>query len=206
MPSPNPWSLVPAADYERYMGADGLDQLAPLSALFQEAYLAAQPDRVLVVGCATGNGLEHVAPAVTRRVVGLDVNLQYLGICRQRFFHLGARLELYCTSATAWRAPPGSFDLVHAGLVFEYLQPAPLVEQLATWLAPGGTCQVVLALPGGEGPPVAQPVLELIRRAMKLVPPEELTALMAGHGLKLRRSQTVTLRHGKSFWSGTFSR
>jgi SAM-dependent methyltransferase len=206
MPSPNPWSLVPAADYERHMGAEGADQLAPLSALFQEAYLAAQPDRVLVVGCATGNGLEHVAPAVTRRVVGLDVNLQYLGICRQRFFHLGPRLELYCTAASAWRSTPGSFDLVHAGLVFEYLQPAALVEQIAAWLAPRGTCQVVLQLPDGKGPPAALPMLELIRRAMKLVPPEELTAVMERQGLKLRRSQTVPLRNAKSFWSGTFSR
>jgi hypothetical protein len=68
MTSPNPWSLVPAADYEAYMGPEGADLLAPLSAVFQEAWLAAQPERVLVVGCATGNGLEHVDPAVTRRV------------------------------------------------------------------------------------------------------------------------------------------
>jgi SAM-dependent methyltransferase len=206
MSSPNPWSLVPAADYERHMGADGVDQLAPLSAIFQEAYLAAQPDRLLLVGCATGNGLEHVSPAVTRRAVGLDVNLQYLGICRQRFFHLGPRLELYCTSVTAWRQPPGSFDLVHAALVFEYLQPAALVDQLAAWLAPHGTCQVVLQLPGGEGPPASLPVMEIIRRAMKLVPPEELTALMASRGLALRRSRNIPLRLGKSFWAGTFSR
>ena len=205
MSSPNPWSLVPAADYERHMGPDGVDQLAPLAALFQQAYLAAQPDRLLLVGCATGNGLEHVDPGVTRRVVGLDVNLQYLGLCRQRFFHLGHRLELYCASATAWRAPPGSFDLVHAALVFEYLSPAALVAQIAGWLAPRGTCQVVLQLPGGEGPPAESAVLDLIRRAMKLVPPEELTALMARHGLVLRSSRTVALRHGKSFWAGAFS-
>ena len=202
----NPWSLVPAADYERHLGPGGTDQLAPLSTLFQEAYLAAQPDRLLVVGCALGNGLEHVDPAVTRRVVGLDVNLPYLGICRQRFFHLGPRLELYCGSALAWRAPPGSFDLVHAGLVFEYLQPAALAEQIAGWLAPGGSCHVVLELPGGEAPPAALPVLGLIERAMKRVPPADLQALLARHGLQLRRSSTVALRHGRSLWSGTFSR
>jgi SAM-dependent methyltransferase len=202
----NPWSLVPASEYERHLGPSGADQLAPLSALFQEAYLAAQPDRVLLVGCALGNGLEHVDPADTRRVVGLDINLTYLGLCRQRFFHLGPRLELYCASATSWRAPPASFDLIHAGLVLEYLQPAALAEQLGAWLAPRGSCQVVLQLPGGEGPPAALPVLGLIERAAKLLPPHELTALLARHGLALRRSKTVPLRHGKSFWSGTFSR
>src|SRR5690349_6145305 len=118
MSTPNPWTVVPAADYERHMGPDGVNQLAPLSQLFQEVYLAAQPDRVLVLGCATGNGLEHVDPSVTKRVVGVDVNLQYLGIARQRFFHLGPKLELFCSEASAWRSPPGSFDLVHAALVF----------------------------------------------------------------------------------------
>jgi len=206
MPTPNPWCIVPAADYERHMGPDGVDQLASLSALFQEAYLGAQPDCALLVGCATGNGLEHVDPAVTRRLVGLDVNLQYLGICRQRFFHLGPRLELFCTSAAAWRAPPQSFDLIHAALVFEYLHPEPLVARLAEWLGPTGTCSVVLQLPGGQGPSPALKTLEIIQKAMKLVPPEELTPVFAQHGLTLRRSREVPQKYGKRFWFGTFGR
>ena len=52
MSTPNPWTVVPATDYEAHMGPAGADQLAPLSQLFQEVYLAAQPDRLLVVGCA----------------------------------------------------------------------------------------------------------------------------------------------------------
>src|SRR5689334_12022769 len=134
MTTPNPWTVVPAADYERHMGPSGVDQLAPLAALFQEVYLAAQPDRVLVVGCGTGNGLEHVDPSVTARVVGVDVSLQYLGIARQRFFHLGPRLELFCNDAAGFKSPPGSFDLVHAALVFEYLHPEVLVRKIAEWL------------------------------------------------------------------------
>ena len=206
MTLPNPWSVVPAADYERHMGPEGVDQLAPLAALFQEAYLGAQPDRLLVVGCATGNGLEHVDPAITRRVVGLDVNLQYLGICRQRFFHLGPRLELYCTPASAWRCPPQSFDHVHAALVFEYLHPEPLVAQIAGWLSDQGTASVVLQLPGGEAPAPGLKALEIILKAQKLVPPDDLTALFAAHGLKLRRARTVPLKYGKSFWTATFGR
>jgi hypothetical protein len=206
MSTPNPWSVVPAADYERHMGPEGVDELAPLSALFQEAYLGAQPDRLLVPGIATGNGLEHVDPAVTRRIVGLDVNLQYLGVCRQRFFHLGPRLELFCVPATQWRSPPQGFDLIHTALLFEYLHPEPLVANLASWLSDRGSVSVVLRLPGGSGPAPGQKALELIQRAMKLVPPEELTALMAAHGLVPRRSRTVPLGHGRSFWYGTFGR
>jgi SAM-dependent methyltransferase len=206
MSTPNPWTIVPAADYERHMGPDGVNQLAPLASIFQEAYLAAQPDRVLVVGCATGNGLEHVDPSVTTRIVGLDVNLQYLGIARQRFFHLGPRLELFCTDAAAHREQPGSFDLIHAALVFEYLHPEVLVRKIAEWLADRGTCTAVVQLPGGEGPEAPSKAMRIIQKAMKLVPPEELTALMATHGLKVRRSRTVPLKFGKSFWFGTFGR
>ena len=198
MPTPNPWTVVPASDYERHMGPQGVDQLAPLSAIFEEVYAAAQPDRLLVLGCGTGNGLEHVNPAVTKRIVGADVNLQYLGVARQRFIGLGARLELYCTEAEKLRAAPESFDLVHAALVFEYLHPEPLVRRISEWLAPGGTCSVVLQLPGGAGPEAPTRTMQLIERAMRLVPPDELTRLLEHHGLPLR--------HGKTFWAGQFGR
>ncbi len=206
MNTPNPWAVVPAADYERHMGPQGADQLAPLSAIFEEVYAAAQPDRLLVLGCATGNGLEHVNPAVTKRIVGVDVNLQYLGIARQRFIGLGARLELYCSEAEKFRAAPGSFDLVHAALLFEYLHPEPLVRRIAEWLAPAGTCSVVLQLPGGAGPEAPTKTMQIIQRAMRLVPPDELTRLFEHYGLPRKRTRTVPLKHGKSFWTGLFGR
>jgi hypothetical protein len=202
----NPWTVVPATDYEQHMGPAGVDQLAPLSALFQEAYLGAQPDRVLLPGVATGNGLEHVDPSVTRRVVGLDVNLQYLGICRQRFFSLGPRLELYCVSAQQWRSPPRSFDLIHVALLLEYLHPEPLVANLASWVEDKGAISVVLQLPGGQAPTPGLKALEIIQKAMKLVAPADLQALFKAQGLSLRRSRTVPLKFGKSFWFGTFGR
>jgi SAM-dependent methyltransferase len=206
MNAPNPWSVVQAADYERHMGGEGVDQLAPLSALFQEVVLAAQPDRLLLLGCATGNGLEHVDPSVTRRVVGVDVNLQYLGIARQRFFHLGPRLELYNADALRFRALPGSFDLVHAALVLEYVQPEVLVRKLCEWTAPKGVCSVVLQLPGGDGPEPPSRALQLVTRAAKLLPPEELARQVGQHGLALRREREVPLRHGRRFWHGVFGR
>lgn len=206
MSTPNPWVVVPAADYERHAGPDGLDQLAPLSAIFQEVYLATQPDRALVLGCATGNGLEHVDPAVTQRVVGVDVNLQYLGIARQRFFHLGPRLELYCTEAEKFRAQAGSFDLVHASLLLEYLHPEVLVRKIAEWLADDGTCSLVVQLPGGDPTPAPTKTLQLIDKAARLVSPEELTRLLDHYGLARKRARTVPLAHGRSVWAATFGR
>ncbi len=206
MNAPNPWSVVQAADYERHMGPEGVDQLAPLSALFQEVVLAAQPDRLLLVGCAAGNGLEHVDPSVTRRIVGVDVNLQYLGMARQRFFHLGPRLELYNADITAFRSPPAAFDLVHAALVLEYLHPEVLVRRVSEWLAEKGSFSVVLQLPGGDAPPAPSRAMQLIEKAMRLVPPEELTRLCEQYGLGLRRHKEIPLKHGKRFWLGVYAR
>jgi hypothetical protein len=206
MHSPHPWSVVQADDYERYMGSEGLDQLGPLSALFQEAVLAAQPDRILLAGCATGNGLEHVDPSVSRRIVGVDLNLQYLGIARQRFFHLGPRLELYNADVNLFRALPGSFDLIHLALVFEHLHPEVLVRRVSEWLAEKGTCAVVLQLPGGEAPPPPSRALQLVLKGARLVPPEELVRLFEHYGMALRRQKEVPLSRGLRFWSGTFGR
>jgi predicted TPR repeat methyltransferase len=206
MNAPNPWSVVQATDYERHMGPEGVDQLAPLSSLFQEVVLAAQPDRLLLVGCATGNGLEHVDPSVTRRIVGVDVNLQYLGIARQRFFHLGPRLELYNSDITAFRSAPAAFDLVHAALVLEYLHPEVLVRRVSEWLAERGTFSVVLQLAGGDTPEAPSRAMQLISKATRLVPPEELTGLCEHYGLGLRRQREIPLKHGKRFWHGVFAR
>src|SRR6266581_1065602 len=124
MPRPNPWSLVSAAEYEAHMGPAGADELAPL-------------------GVATGNGLEHVDPAVTRRTVGLDVNLSYLAVARQRFMRLGASLELRCVDLERAELDAGGFDLVHAALVLEHVDVRRAVARLASWLAPAGAFCVV---------------------------------------------------------------
>lgn len=206
MTTPNPWTVVPATDYEAHMGASGADQLAPLSQLFQEVYLSAQPDRLLVVGCATGNGFEHVDPSITKRAVGVDVNLQYLGIARQRFFHLGPTLELYCNELEKFRQAPGGFDLVHAALVLEYLQPEVAVRRFADWLAPGGTCSVVVQLPGGNAPAPVNRAMQIIEKAMHFVDPAALTGLFEANGLSRRREKKVPVKHGKSLWLGVFGK
>lgn len=206
MSTPNPWTVVLAADYERHMGPEGIDQLAPLSSIFQEVYLASQPDQVLVLGCGAGNGLEHVDPSVTKRVVGVDVNLQHLGIARQRYFHLGARLELYCAEVENFRPSGGRFDLVHAALLFEYLHPEVLVRRIAEWVADGGLCSVVLQLPGGDPLDVPSKAMRIIERAMRLVPPEELTQLLEHYGLVRKRERVVPLKHGRRLWTAVFAR
>ena len=64
----NPWLAIPAADCE---GPEGVGQLAILANLLGQEL---QPKRVLALGCATGNGFEKVDPAVTKHLMGVDLN------------------------------------------------------------------------------------------------------------------------------------
>jgi SAM-dependent methyltransferase len=206
MGMPNPWTVVLAADYERHMGQDGVDQLGPLASIFQEVYVGCQPDQVLLLGCGTGNGLEHVDPAVTKHVVGVDVNLQHLGIARQRYFHLGARLELYCAEVEKFRPSGGRFALVHAALLFEYLHPEVLVRRIAEWVSDEGLCSVVLQLPGGDPVEAPSKAMRIIEKAARLVPPEELTQLLEHYGLVRTRERVVPLKQGRRLWAALFAR
>ena len=69
----NPWLEIPAADYEGHMGTAGAStQLGPLRTILADVYAQVRPARVAVLGCGTGNGLDVVDPARTRRLVGVD--------------------------------------------------------------------------------------------------------------------------------------
>jgi SAM-dependent methyltransferase len=191
------------------MGPEGADQLSVLSTLFREAYLHARPARVAVLGCATGNGFEHIEPETTRRIVGVDVNPDYLAVARRRFPQLREQLELICSSLEGDPLPPASFELISAGLIFEYLDPESLLRKIAAWLAPGGICAVVLQVPSDECPAVSPTGCEslgVLADFMRLVSPELFATLAQRSGLTPIARSVVPLRHGKRFFSGWFAR
>jgi SAM-dependent methyltransferase len=206
MPEPSPWSLLPAAEYEAHMGPDGLDRLAPLSAIFGKACRALRPARILVLGCATGNGLEHVDPRITRRVVGVDLNIQYLAVARQRNLRLGAALELYCEDVLRVSLPAGAFDLVHAALVLEHVDPLPLVERIARWLAPGGVSSAIVELPAAAGAPAApvSPLLGAIAARARPVDPAALGRHFESQGMVQRNAFELPLARGGRFFGGLY--
>ncbi len=208
MAATNPWLAIPAADYEGHMGPEGADQLAPLGEIFGQVYRSVRPARLALLGCATGNGLEHIDPSLTLRVVGVDLNIQYVALARQRFRSLGSRLELFCGDVLSAALEPGGFDWVHAALLFEYVPPLALAPRIAEWLAPGGICSTVLQLPDGEGA-VSLTRFESVRRlaaVMRLVPPAELAGAFEREGMRRAGAWEVPLKGGKRFRVGIFRR
>jgi SAM-dependent methyltransferase len=204
----NPWLAIPAADYEGHMGASGVDQLAPSRTIFADVYARLRPSRVALLGCGTGNGVDVVDPGVTARFIGVDLNPDYLAIARARHPQLANVATWLCAPVEDCAIEGASLDLVHAALLFEYVDPAIVVPRIAGWLAPGGVLSVVLQLPGGDATisDTGFASLRTLSALLRLVQPDRLRDLAARAGLVELSAAAIPIARGKSLWAATFAR
>jgi SAM-dependent methyltransferase len=198
----NPWLSISASDYEGHMGDPGVKQLQFLSGVFKDMLERYRPASVAVPGCTTGNGFEHIDPRTTQKVIGIDINPDYLSLLEKRFRSRIPGLELLCGDIAACALPPRSIGLVHCALILEYVEPESIVAKAVEWLAPGGVLSVVLQLPGGghgNVTPTEFTSLERLDPVMRLVPPGEIDRLAAAAGFSPLESRVETLESGKQF-------
>ena len=92
----HPWLDIDVADYIGHMHSPGVNQGPILNGLRREALQDVRAGTVLVVGCSTGNGLEHVDAAITRSVTALDINPVFLSQVADRFSDCGLQLDVRC--------------------------------------------------------------------------------------------------------------
>lgn len=85
IPENSPWQRIPAGDYEAHMSAANVLQSQALNKIFKEALENLTPENLCVLGCTTGGGFENINTSVTKKVVGLDINREYLEILKDRF-------------------------------------------------------------------------------------------------------------------------
>jgi hypothetical protein len=76
---PNPWTSIPFGR----MNAPGVLQLAALAELFTRTLDYCRPESVAVLGVAGGNGLEQIDCTTTKKVVGVDINQEYIDEVQQ---------------------------------------------------------------------------------------------------------------------------
>ena len=204
---PNPWLSIPAADYEGHMGSPEVAQLAFLSDVFARLLAAFDPSSLVVLGCATGNGFEHVRAGRVRRLVGLDINQEYIDVCRERYAAAIPGLELVCTDVASFELEPRSMDLVHAALFLEYVDPAAVIEKASRWLKPAGLFYAVLQMPGAVGANVSATVFEslkMLEPVITLVAPDDLEIVARRRGFIRIASENATLESGKNFYTGVY--
>ncbi len=128
MDATNPWLRISNADYEGHMGHEAVGQLGALSritgdqmALMREKTNAA----VAVLGIANGNGLEHAGRGLGR-IIGIDINEEFLDVCRERYSHLLPALELHRIDLVTERRRAidviRGADLIIANLLVEHIR------------------------------------------------------------------------------------
>jgi hypothetical protein len=203
-----PWLEVTLEDYEGHMGAAGVGQLGPLGELFAEALAFCTPQSVAIVGIAGGNGLEHIDPSTTNRIVGIDINAGYLSAVRRRFPALKP-LELLRLDLAKERPQIAPLDMVHAALLFEHTGLSPCLENCFSLVASGGHFACVLQLPSSAEAAVSNTgfrSIESLKDHFRLIDPNDLTAAVEHNGFRLLLEKQRPLPAGKAFWMGIFQR
>ena len=198
----NPWLDIPLADYEGHMALPNVGQAQLLSDVFASALSKYKPRSVAVLGCAGGNGLDRVSSEVTQRVVGVDLNPDYVLHARTRFAHRIPPLELLVGDVQKDEFAFAPVELVFAGLLFEYVDAEAVLAKIQAMLCPGGMLLTVVQLPSAtisEITPSQFASLGALSSVMRLVPPKLLRQLAAAHGYHETEAQTLKAAGGKEF-------
>lgn len=205
----NPWLNIPASDYEGHMSSPEVGQLQLLNGLFKTILDETAPTSLAVLGCTTGNGFEHIDFTCTARVHAIDINPDYLDIARERFAPYSPHIEWRCADIQSVVLGESQFDLIHGALIFEYIDPAVTLPNIAAALKERGVVSVVLQLPGNDLPPVSQTPyksLEQLAPIMNLLDGTTFTDLAFRSGLVEQKGEIIRLQSGKEFFYGTYGK
>jgi len=91
----NVWNTIPLEDYELHMQHESVGQLHLLNNLTKKYLGKLSPEKVIFLGIAGGNGLEHIDTNVTSQVIGIDINQNYLDETEKRFKFQISNLKLF---------------------------------------------------------------------------------------------------------------
>jgi hypothetical protein len=204
----NPWCEISLNDYEAHMTSAAVWQAEALGELFGEALALRKPASVAVLGVAGGNGLEQLDVQCTRRVVGVDLNPEYLDAVRGRYAQLPG-LELHAVDLTNEIVQAAPVELVHAALIFEHAGLECCLENALALMTPDGALSVVLQLPGTANTNVGGSGIASIGKLANhfaLVDRAELMNTLMGRGLRLIHEDRRSVPEGKQMWLGVFAR
>lgn len=124
----NPWKKIDLSIYETHMSANHVFQLQTLNSITKEQINDYIHTNVLILGVAGGNGLEYIDILSTEKIFGLDINSQYLDICKERFPQLSDILELVCCDLNNSEILLPYSDIVICNLIIEYIGVNKFVE------------------------------------------------------------------------------
>jgi trans-aconitate methyltransferase len=198
----SPWLDIPLDEYEAHMALPSVGQAQLIAEQLRDLVRQAAPQSVAVIGCAGGNGFDHLAEMAVTRVVGVDINPQYLEKARQVYAAKIPNLELYTADIQSGESICDAVDLIYAALIFEYVDIPATMNTLRRLCKPTGLMATLIQMPHESlGPVSSSPYTRLkkLEPAMKLVSGEELVGEARRSGFVLEGSTAITTGAGKEF-------
>ena len=200
--SDSPWLTIPLDDYEAHMALPSVGQAALLADALGEVAAREKPESVALLGCAGGNGLDRLDPAVTRRVVVVDVNASFVETASTRFASRFVTFEAHAGSIPGDPIAFAPVSLIFAALLFEYVPLEASMAWMLERLGQGGLLATVVQLPSEAMPFVTRSPfasLEVLAGSHELRSPEELRRAAEAHGAEQIETATRRASGGKEF-------
>ncbi|MEZ6091592.1 MAG: class I SAM-dependent methyltransferase, partial [Pirellulaceae bacterium] len=200
---------IPAEEYEMHMAHPDVLQSQFLEEVFADTIREIEPCAIALLGCATGNGLQHVNAENVTRVMAVDLNPAYVAIARDRYAQRLPQLELVQSDILDCDFADGAFDLIHCALLLEYVDPVAALAKIARWVAQDGVLVIVLQLDSPNAQRVSETgcdSLKLLEPVMTLHEPDAIAMIAGESGLVESHRDVRTLASGKRFYVGHFLR
>ena len=130
------------------------------------------------------------------------MNPGYLLHLRERFPNPRFALDVRCGDLDVIELERDAYDMVHAALVFEYLEWPALLPRVARALRPGAALSVILQVPSRSSPAVSPTPFTSLRKLesrFRFIEPTALVDAARREGLELSARRTEALPAGKAF-------
>ena len=197
----NPWNNIPLSDYEAHMSHSTVGQLKLLNGLTKKYLDLIKPTASMFLGIAGGNGLEHVDSNTNKKVIGIDINPDYLDTASKRYLEKIVSLRLIHLDITKNSNTVQRVDFIWAALILEYTGIESSLEFSRNNLLPGGHL-VVTIQSNNNLPAISATGIESLKQAdeiFKPVNPETLLTMTNQIGYILISKEENSLPNGKSF-------
>lgn len=198
----NPWLDIPLADYEAHMALPTVGQSRLIADELETLVRIHRPDSVAIIGCAGGNGFDCVVGRSVSRVIGVDLNPQYIEQARARYQGRIPGLELHIADIQASGSLFDPVDLLYAALVLEYVDLARTIDILGRHCNRNGVLAVLFQLPHetiDHVSPSPYTSLQLLAPGMQLISREDLRRQAMHAGFAPEHSRMAVSTGGKRF-------
>lgn len=199
----NPWLDIPLVDYEAHMALPTVGQAQLIAHELDVLVRTYSPRSVAIIGCAGGNGFDCAVGSSVSRIVGVDINPQYIERARERYRDHIPGLELHIADIQASGSLFDPVDLIYVALLLEYVDLARTMSVLGSHCKANGVLAVLSQLPHetiAHVSPSPYTSLQLLAPGMRLLSQQDLERQARRAGFVAAHSRvTVPTGGGKRF-------